>query len=196
MLHLRAGMLVLLTGLGAVVGGCGLVPQYTGLFDLTSLFNPELFSNLGLPLIGTRVASLPGDAPGLLVAVENQTDRWVSMVVAYRDGEDEVQTYTTVVAPGDKSAQMLNCPIKELTLGDVTNLDQPGVLLYLVENADVAGNTDILDQAPYIEVDPFGMLLLDGVNYECGDGVTFTVRANSQASSGYRTFAFIRRDNK
>lgn len=167
-----------------VLSGCGL------LNEVSSLLNPNLLGALGL---GTRVASLPGDAPGLLVSVENRTDRWVSVVIAYRDGDDKVQNYTTVVGPSDKSGQMLVCPVKEITIGDVSNLSQPGALVYLIDTATVAGDTTLLDSAPFIEVDPFGVLLLEGTNYDCGDGLTFTVQASSVSASGYQTFAYIRR---
>jgi hypothetical protein len=168
--------------LGLALAGCGA-------FRLTNLLNPDLLGTLGL---GTRVASLPGDAPGLLVGVENRTDRWASIVISYRDGEDKVQSYTTVVKPGDKSAQMLVCPIKEMTLGDVSNLDSPGAVVYLIPEG-TAVDADLLANSPVISVDPFGVLLMEGINYDCGDGVTFTVQPSGTSSSGYQTFAYIRR---
>lgn len=149
--------------------------------------NPTLLSALGA---GQRVASLPGDAPGLLVAVRNGTDRWVDMVVSYRDIDDNVVNYTTVVKSGDKTAQMLICPVKELTLGDVANLGTPGVKVYLVSGATGAAG---LANAPFLEVDPFGTLLRVGVNYDCGDEVLFTVEPSGAARSGYQTRAEIRR---
>jgi hypothetical protein len=168
--------------LGVGLAGCGLLDQ------VTNMFNPDLLSSLGL---GGQVASLPGDAPGLLVAVENRTDRIAAMVVSYRDSANAVQTYTTQVAPNGKSAQMLVCPIGEITLGDVSNLKQSGARIFLLDT--VAADPNAVAAAPFIEVDPFGVLLEDTVNYRCGDGLTFTVQSSSAASSGYQVFAFIRR---
>ena len=171
-------------GLTLAVGlaGCTLLDQ------VTNVFNPDLLSSLGL---GTQVASLPGDAPGLLVGVENRTDRIVSMVVSYRDNQNAVQTYTTQVAPDGRSAQMLICPIKEITLGDVSNLKQSGARVFLIDAATADPNA--VQSAPFIEVDPFGVLLSDTVNYNCGDALTFTIETSAAASSGYQAFAYIRR---
>ena len=157
------------------------------LLQLPNLFNPDLFELLGS---GGKVASLPGDAPGLLVAVENRTDRWVQMVVSYRDQDEEARSFTTLVAPLDKSGQMLVCPIQEITLGDVSNLQLSGARVFLVD--EISADTDLASM-PFIEVDAFGVLLIDAVNYNCGDGVTFAVQASSQAASGYRVFAYFRR---
>lgn len=172
-------------GLGCLLPGCGLLTN-----EVASLLNPNLFDALGL---GTRVASLPGDAPGLLVFVENRTDRYASVVVAYRDGDDKVDAYTTVVGPGERSGQMLVCPVTEITIGDVSNLGQRGAVVYLIDSNTVAGNTALLDGAPFIEVEPFGVLLLEGVNYRCGDGLTLAVQPSAENPSGYQTFAYIRR---
>ncbi|GAF86848.1 unnamed protein product, partial [marine sediment metagenome] len=45
----------------------------------------------------------------------------------------------------------------------------------------------------YIEVEPFGVLLQEGINYDCGDVITFTILPSSATLSGYQSFAFIRR---
>ncbi len=167
-----------------VLTGCGVLS-----YELTSLFNSDFLTALGL---GSAVASLPGDAPTLLVAVENRTSRWVAMTVAYRAGDDTPNSYTTTLAPGGKSAQLLDCPVAEMTLGgDVSNLSQSGARVYLTEPS--GGDVDSLEGAPYIEVDAFGKLLIDEVNYNCGDSVTFTVQPSSDSRSGYQTFAYIRR---
>ena len=168
--------------LSVVLGGCIDLTQFT------NALNPEFLSAMGL---GTDVTSLPGDAPGLLVEVENRTDRWARAVVAYRDGDDNVASFTTLVAPSDKTGQMLVCPVAEITLGDLSSPGQSGVLIYLID--DVGGSLDSLDSAPFIEVDPFGVLLQEGVNYDCGDGLVFTVEPSSAARSGYQTFAYVRR---
>ncbi len=171
-------------GLGAVLCtallGCGLL-------NLGEFLNADLLSSLGL---GSKVAALPGDAPGLLVAVENRTTRPCQVQVAYRDANDTVTSYVTDVSPGDRNAQMLVCPVVEITVGDVSNLDTSGARVYLVDGT--VTDPDALAGAPYIEVEAFGVLLREDVNYVCGDGLTFTVEPSGQSRSGYQTFAYVR----
>jgi hypothetical protein len=71
-----------------------------------------------------------------------------------------------------------------MTLGDVGNLDATGAIVRLG-----GGTAD----DPYIEVEPFGVLLQEGINYDCGDVITFTILPSSATLSGYQSFAFIRR---
>ena len=110
----------LAAGLGAVLStavlGCGLL-------NFSEFLSADLLSSLG---VGSKVASLPGDAPGLLVAVENRTSRPCQVQVSYRDANYTVTAYITNVPPGDRNAQMLVCPVAEITLGDVYNLDKIG----------------------------------------------------------------------
>ncbi len=174
----------LAAGLGAALCtallGCGLL-------NLSEFLNGDLLSSLG---VGSKVASLPGDAPGLLVAVENRTTRPCQVQIAYRDANDTVTSYVTNVAPGDRNAQMLVCPVAEITLGDVSNLDTSGARVYLVDGT--GADADTLAAAPFVEVEAFGVLLREEVNYDCGDGLTFTVEPSSQSRSGYQTFAYRR----
>ena len=167
--------------LASALAGCGAL-------DPTNLINPDFLSALGL---GTTAASLPGDAPGLLVSVTNQTTWWMTAQIAYRDVNDNVKTYTTTVAPGAKTGQMLPCPVKEITLGDLSNLATPGVRIYLADNT--VTNSATIANYPFIDVDPFGVLLRNTVNYNCGDGLIFQVQPSSAARSGYQTFALINR---
>ncbi len=169
----EVGVLVLL------IAGCGYLPN---------LFNEEFLAAFGR---GVDVANLPGDAPGLLVSVANVTNRWITVVISYRDGGDAVQNYTTTVGPGEKTGQMLICPVQELTMGDVSSLQAPGARVYLVD-ASVASAAELVN-APYIDVEPFGTLLKDVVNYDCGDEVVFTVETSNLTRSGYQTYAYIRR---
>jgi hypothetical protein len=170
-------------GLGtlAVLGLCG-----CGALSLSSIFNEDFLGNVAG---GARVASLPGEAPELLVRVENRTARTVQMTVSYRDAADQVQIYTTTIAPADNSATVLVCPISEITLGDIGDLKQPGAVVYLGDPTTVTALTDL----PFVQVDPFGILLKEGVNYDCGDQITFTVQSSSATSSGYQTYAFFNR---
>lgn len=164
-------------GLGWAAGGCSLVGEFV---------SPDLLSGVGG---SSRVTILPDEAPGLLVTVENRTTRAVLVVVSYRSGEENVETYTTALSAGDKSGQMLVCPVTEITLGSVSDLSQPGVRVALVE--DAAGYA--IDQLPYLDVEPFGILLREEINYNCGDSILFVVRASGTARSGYETIAFFRR---
>jgi hypothetical protein len=149
--------------------------------------NEDLLSALGF---GSQAAELPGDAPGLLVRVENRTNRWIRVQVGYRDGDDNVETFTTTVRPLDATGQLLVCPIAEITMGDVSNLQSSGARVYLGDNITSSAQ---LDSMPFIEVDPFGVLLQEAINYNCGDGIVFTVQASTDSQSGYQAFAFIRR---
>lgn len=146
-----------------------------------AILNPDFLNELGF---GATVATLPGNAPQLLVTAENRTDRTVEMVISYRDVDKTVQSFTAVLLPGEKTAQAIECPVTEMTLGDVSNLSQPGAAVRL-------GNGSASD--PVIVVEPFGVLLRNQANYNCGDGVTFTVQVSGATKSGYQTFAYIQR---
>ena len=164
-------------GLAVALAGCG------GALDVTNLFNPQLLSSLGLN--GT-VATLPGQAPGLLVTVDNRTSLWAGLTVAYLDPNGNSQTYTTTLAPGDTSGRMLVCPVQQITLGDLSNLQQSGAVVYL-------GSGGNLTSAPTIDVEAYGTALRAGVNYDCGDEIIFAVVPSSATQSGYQTYAFFRR---
>lgn len=143
-----------------------------------------------LNVLGTRSgALLPGDAPGLIVYVENRTTRDAELVVSYRDADDGIRTYTTFVQAGQRSGQLLVCPIREITLGSVTDLNTVGARVALVDGS-VGG---VLANVPFIEVEAFGSLLRDEINYECGDAITFVVQPSAQTRTGFVTAAFIRR---
>jgi len=152
----------------------------------SEFLNPSFLSALGA---SSSVATLPGEAPGLLVSVENLTNRAVEMVVSYRDGDGDVNNYTTYLDSGDKSAQMLVCPISEITLGNVGDLTMAGVRVALV--TDIGDAT--INEVPYMDVEPFGRLLRDGVNYDCGDSIEFVVLSSGSSASGYQTVAYFRR---
>ncbi len=187
----RKGLFV--AGLGLLLGGwlagCGSLPPplNTLVQSFTSLLNPEFLPSLGL---GTQAASLPGNAaPGLLVSVENRTARWAEITVSYRSLGTPDQ-FTTTVAPHDKSGQMLICPIEEITVGDLNSPKQSGARVFLL---DTVTDPNSLATAPFIDVDAFGQNLQEGVNYDCGDGVTFAVQESGAAQSGFQIFAYIQR---
>ncbi len=152
-----------------------------GCVDPLAFLNPAFLQAVGL---GEEVADLPGEAPTIILEVENQAGRVIEYNVSWRDGEGSVNVRTGVLAVGDKYSESVFCPIDEMTFGDVGDLTQIGALVRLG-----AGQAD----DPVIEVEPFGSLLQLGVNYDCGDSVTFTVLPSSATLSGYQTYAFIRR---
>ncbi len=149
----------------------------------TDMLNPQLLSSM---TGAGRAASLPGDAPALLVGVENRTDRVIRVMVMYRAADDSIQTYTTGVQPGGSTAQALICPIPEITVGDLSDATAIGAQVVL-------GNGTVDD--PFINVEPFGITLKSGVNYDCGDGLTFVVQPSGATVSGYQIFAYIRRSD-
>lgn len=145
----------------------------------------EFFSSEFLDVVGGAepASALPGEAPALLVEVENLTGRTIDFQVTFRDSEEVVEE-AVVLGSTQKWARALVCPVEEVTLGDLANLDEVGVLVRLDD-----GTAD----DPVIEVEPFGVLLQDQVNYNCGDSVTFQVQTSGATQSGYRIFAYIRR---
>jgi hypothetical protein len=151
-----------------------------GCTSVTELLNPQFLGTVG----SSNVASLPGEAPAVLVTVQNQTSKNVEVTISYRSEKDTVQTYTAAVAAGESTAQALICPILEITLGDVTDLTRSGAIVRL-------GNGTADD--PFVSVEAFGVLMKSGVNYNCGDALTFAVIPSSATTSGYQTIVYIRR---
>jgi len=155
----------------AMTAACGCISEF---------INPDFLRILGG---GEQVANLPGDAPALLIEVENQTANVVEAQLSLRGADGEVTTPPSfVIPPGEKFGRTFVCPVTELTLGDVANLDATGAVVFL-------GNGGAND--PLVEVEPFGILLQEFINYECGDRVTFQVRTSAETSSGYRIFAIF-----
>lgn len=155
-----------------LLGGCS---------GLSDLINPDFVSSLGA---GRQVASLPGNAPAVLLVVENLTNKNIQATVAYRATEGGVQSFTDFIQAGEHTARALFCPIEEITLGDLTDLTASGAHVLL-------GNGTPTD--PFVEVEPFGVVLKDTINYTCGDEVTFSVQASGATRSGFQVFAFIRK---
>jgi hypothetical protein len=152
----------------------------TSCISPASLLAPELVDALS----GSgSVASLPGNADALLVAVENRTDRVAEILISYRDSANGVQTYTAIALAGSRTATALPCPVNEITVGDVTNLANSGVQIILGQ-----GGVD----DPRLVVEPFGVLLRNDVNYTCGNEITFAVLPSSVSRSGFQVYAFVR----
>ncbi len=170
-------------GLGLIAGlllmsGAGCSPL--------SLLNNDFLAQLGLTSGSTL---LPDDAPSVLVAVENRTSRTIEARVTWREGsasggESTVEELINVVLPGDRLSTAVICPLEEITLGDIGDLNRVGAIVRL-------GGGTAAD--PIVEVEPFGVLLQDGANYDCGDAITFAVVPSTQTLSGYQVFAFVQR---
>lgn len=144
--------------------------------------NPDFVQSLGG---GTQVANVPGEAPVLLVELENATTQVVDMRLQYRDSTDQgIITLIETLQPGDLSGVTLVCPVEELTLGELGNPEGVGAFVRL-------GSQTTND--PFVSVEPFGVELQDQVNFDCGDVVTFRVQPSASTASGYQVFAFIRR---
>lgn len=149
----------------------------------TDLLNPSFVEALGIT--DQSVASLPDDAPAVLVAVENRTDRRVTVTLSYRGANDVTDSFTfRRMLAGSRLARALVCPVSEVTVGDVNNLDTAGAIVRL---GDGGGND------PFIEVEPFGVLLKDDVNFNCGDAITFVIQSSTTTRSGYQIVAYIQR---
>ena len=133
--------------------------------------------------MGTQAVTLPGDAPAILVEVEDQTQRNIEVLVSYLDADGLAKNYTVEVEPGQKTGQAIICPMSEITVGALGDLSSVGAIVRL----GAGGAAD-----PYIEVEPFGALLQEGINYECGDAITFSVVPSSATLSGYQIYASIR----
>ena len=149
--------------------------------SIQEFLNPTFFQSLG---IGKVAADAPGEAPAIIIEVENGTERVMEFRLTWRDGDGQIHERTGILGVGDKYSEALICPIEEMTLGDVGNLNAIGAIVRL-------GSGTAFDA--FIEVEPFGVLLQEEINYDCGDVITFTVLPSSVTLSGYQSFAFIRR---
>ena len=162
------------------VVGCALVP--CGCLSSDSLFNATFLQQLYGG--GSGNADLPGDAPAIVAEVVNETNRNVEYRFTWRDGDGQIQERSGALSPGDSYAEMLICTIQEITLGDVSDLTATGAIVRL-------GDGSTAD--PYIEVEAFGILLQEGINYDCGDSISFRILNSSATLSGYRVYAYVNR---
>jgi hypothetical protein len=152
-----------------------------GCADIQNLLNPTFLQAIG---VRESAASLPGEAPAVVIEVENGTQRVIEFRITWRDADAEIHERNGTLGVGEKYAEALICPVVEMTLGEVGNLDAIGAIVRLG-----GGSAD----DPFVEVEPFGVLLQEGINYDCGDMITFTILPSSATLSGYQSFAFIRR---
>jgi hypothetical protein len=152
-----------------------------GCFAVGEIFNPTFFQSLGWTEVA---ADAPGEAPAVVIEVENGTSRVVEYRISWRDADTGIQERTGVLGLGDKYSESLICPVSEMTLGDISDTDAVGAIVRL-------GGGSSNDA--FIEVEPFGLVLQEEINYDCGDVVTFAVLDSSATLSGYQTYAFIQR---
>lgn len=143
--------------------------------------NPEFLAALGFT---GGAATLPGEAPAVIIELENRTGRWIEGQLTWRNADGTVDERILVVATDSKISEAVICPVEEMTLGDISNPQATGAVVRLGDG----GPND-----PFIAVEAFGVVLQEGVNYSCGDSVTFTIQPSNLTNSGYQAFAFIRR---
>jgi hypothetical protein len=149
-------------------------------FALTDLLSPSLIDELTNT---TNPAALPGLAQVVLVTFENRLNNPVSYEITYRTVNDTIpDPLSATLDAKTQWAEAVACPVIEITVGDITDLTVSGVFV------GVGGQT-VND--PFVSVEPLGILLREGVNYECGDGVTFVVLESTATASGYRVLAFV-----
>lgn len=166
----RSGLLWAALSGAAALAGC---------IGATDIFN-ESFINT---VTGSeQVASLPQNAPFILLTIENRTNNLAEVEVTYRTTGAVVERLPATVEAGAKFAQAVPCPIDEITVGEITDLTVSGAVVRLGD-----GGAD----SPFVAVEPYGRLLTEGINYSCGDGVTFAVVSSTETASGYRVLAFV-----
>ncbi|MCA9242759.1 MAG: hypothetical protein KDA32_02300 [Phycisphaerales bacterium] len=148
-----------------------------------SFFNPDFLSALG---VGAGVAQLPGDSPAIVIRIENSSGRPIVFELSWRDEMGRVERRDGVLGIVETFGEVVVCPVQDLTLGDVTDREQPGAYVLL-------GDGQVTD--PFIEVEAFGIILQDEVNFNCGDVITFEVTSSGTSPSGYQVLARISRAN-
>lgn len=165
----------------AAAVGSALLLSSTGCTSPAAFFNPEFLTSLGL---GGSVATIPGDAPAILVEVENRTSKFLEATVSWRGDGSDIQERQIILAPQDKYSELVFCPVNTITMGQLSDKQSTGAVVRL-------GNGGANDAT--INVEPFGRDLISGTNYDCGDAVSFTVQGSGVTQSGFQIFAFIRR---
>jgi hypothetical protein len=160
------------------LGWLGLLAALTG--GCTALLNQDFLAAAGF---GQQAAGLPGEAPAIVIGVENRTDRVIEARLSWRDVEERVNESTYVVIERAKLANALVCSIPELTIGDVNDRERIGAAVRL----GAGGAND-----PFIEVEAFGRILQEGIDYACGDEITFVVIYSTNTRSGFQIIAEIK----
>ncbi len=143
--------------------------------------NPDFINAIGF---GSGAAQFPGDSPAVLIRIENKAGRPIVFELSWRDEGGRVERREGVLGVVEEFGEVVVCPVQDVTLGDVTDREQPGAFVLL-------GDGLVTD--PFIEVEPFGIILQDTVNFGCGDVITFEVTSSGASASGYQVQARINR---
>ena len=152
-----------------------------GCVSPTTFFSEDFLTALGF---GDTAANLPGEAPAIIIEMENRSGRTIEARVTWQGDGNESRERVFVVPDGEKFSEVVVCPVTRMTLGQLGDLSAAGAAVRLGDGS--AGS-------PFIEVEPFGRVLEDQINYQCGDAVTFTIQPSSATLSGYQAFAYVRR---
>lgn len=165
----------------AVLGIVGTASAVTlaGCSEFSNILDPTFIDTL---TGANQVAALPGNAPSILLTVENRTNKLAQVDVTYRTSDGVAQRLPITVSGGQQFAQAVACPVEEMTVGEITDLTVSGAFVNLGDGGD---------SDPFVAVEPFGVLLRDGITYECGDAVTFALVSSTATASGYRIVAFV-----
>lgn len=149
---------------------------------LYEFIDPAFLNSLG---IGTQPVTTPGEAPAVILEIENKTSFVIEANLAWRTTDSgTVEQRPVSIGSSEKYSELVFCPLTRVTLGELGDSEAIGAIVRY--GAGTAAD-------PFVEVEPFGRDLVVNVNYDCGDVVTFTVLPSSQTLSGYQIFAFIRR---
>ncbi|MFQ6048680.1 MAG: hypothetical protein ACE5K7_04880 [Phycisphaerae bacterium] len=159
----REGGLIGVVGLVAVLAGCS-----SGV--ISDSLNPQFMEVLGTPFAPVA----PGTKPFLVLRVVNMTPLRALMTLSWQLSEDPatVGNFQFNLDSDTDSAVVLSCPVARATLGDVQNRDATGALI-------------ILDDNTRQEVPALKKILLNGVDYFCGDVIIFVLMQDPSTVGGY-----------
>lgn len=153
----------------------------SGCVSPSTFLSEDFLTSLGL---GNNAANLPGEAPAVIIEIENRSGRTIEALVSWQGDGNLSSEREVVLLDGEKTAEVVICPVARMTLGRLGDLDSVGAIVRL---------TDGQSNAAFIEVEPFGRTLEDEINYQCGDAITFTIQPSNATLSGYQAFAYVRR---
>lgn len=126
---------------------------------------------------------VPGDQPFLLVRVINQTDASLDVPIVYDDGAGTHEYVVTALTPlARETGIALDWPVLRVALCD---LDNPYVTTIIATLPDGS-----------ISAVPFGYRALEaGVDYNKGDGITFSLNGDVRSGAYIRVnIGFTRAD--
>ena len=155
----RQAATFILGGLATILG-CGVASES---------LNPQFMAVLGTPFAPVA----PGNAPFVVARVVNMTPENVYFNLSWEpSGAENPMTFWFTTLPDTDGAVVLSCPIDRLTIGDTRNPSTPGALL-------------VFDNNVRQEIPTLNKVLLNGLDYFCGDLVIFAVVKDSSVVGGY-----------